>query len=253
MFLERLSSSGIDTSPYYVPQGDFNTFSPYSDIQMPNCTIYAYLRSFESTDASEPYPIARDGLGFGNAKNWYSSSPLPKGEKIKTGSIACFDGQYGHVAYVERKIDDTHALISESQYDDDKSLRNYKYWQKRVVELKVGKATLTGVGALQGFLYLNIDDKRTTRSEKEQVEITEEYVNVRKSADGELTKQGCYCPMGVYDVLNSKEVDGFTWYKLDSKCWVREGSWLIHYPAQNDYAEMKKAMNEIYEIAKRWI
>ena len=254
MYLGRLSAAGIDSSPYYVPGGNFNTYSPTSDIQMPNCTMYAYLRSFESTDAAEPFPIARDSLGFGNAKNWFSNSPLPKGYEIKTGSIACFDGNFGHVAFVEEKYDDTHALISESQYDDNKSLRNYKYWQKRVVELIPGKATLSGVGALQGFLYLPINDKRTERNGKEQVEIIEDYVNVRSSAAGEILKQGCYCPMGIYDVLNSKEVDGFMWYKLDSKSWVREGEWLIHYKKENDeLAELKRAMREIYEISKKYV
>lgn len=253
MYLDRLSVSGIETSPYYVPGGDFNTFSPLSDIQMPNCTMYAYLRSFEAVDASEPFPIARDSLGFGNAKTWFANSPLPKGYEIRSGSIACFEGNYGHVAFVEEKIDDTHGLISESQYDDDKSLRNYKYWQKRVVELIPGKATLSGIGPLQGFLYLDIKDKRTKRSNKEQIEIIEELVNVRKEAAGDLTKRGCYCPVGVYDVLNSTEKDGYMWYKIDSKSWVREGEWLIHFPKEADeLTEIKKAMQEIYEISKKY-
>ena len=254
MYSERLSVSGIDSSPYYVPGGAFNTYSPYSDIQMPNCTMYAYLRAFESCDASAPFPVARDGLGFGNAKTWFSNSPLPKGYEIKDGSIACFDGNYGHVAFVERKIDDTHALISESQYDDDKSLRNYKYWQKREVELIPGKATLSGIGALQGFLYLDIKDVRTEFTGSGQIVITEDYVNIRKSAAGELSKHGCYAPMGIYNVLNLKEVDGFMWYKIDSKSWVREGDWLKYYPKENDeLAELKKAMREIYEISKKYV
>ena len=131
MFLERLSSEGIDdTSVYYKPSGKFNTAMRDSDVQMPNCTQYCYLRSFSATSAKSPYPIARNSLGFGNAKTWYELSPLPKGQELKNGSIACFDGKYGHVAFVERVIDKTHALISESQYDEDKSLRNNKFWQK---------------------------------------------------------------------------------------------------------------------------
>lgn len=253
MILERLSSKGIDTSPYYVPNGQFNTSPPYSDVQMPNCTMYAFCRSYEICEATERFDIARKGGGFGNAKDWYKDSPLPKGSKIRVGSIAVFNGSYGHVAIVERVVDSTHALISESQYDPDKTLRNYKYWQKRTVELVVGKATLSGVGELLGFIYLPIKDIRTSRNDKEQIEIIEEYVNVRTSANGTIKTEGCYLPMGIYNVLNSKEADGYVWYKIDSKAWVREGSWLKHYAANDEVGELKADMKKIYEIIKRWL
>lgn len=257
MYLERLSSQGIDTSEYYVPGGKYNTSPSGSDVQMPNCTMYAFCRGYEMSEATERFDLARVGGGFGNAKDWYRDSPLPKGEFLMKGSIACFDGKYGHVACVERVIDENHALISESQYDPDKSLRNYKYWQKRIVELEVGKATLSGVGELQGFLYLPIKDNTTSRKNKAQIEILEEYVNVRTSANGSIKVDGCYCPMGIYDVLNQKEVDGWIWYKIDSKSWVREGDWLKYYPEENSLKEeneqLKADMKRIEEIVKRWI
>ena len=250
MYLERLSVDGISTSPFYIPGGKFNTSPPNSDVQMPNCTMYCYCRSFEATDATKPYPIARDTLGFGNAKTWYSLSPLPKGNKLKNGSIAVFDGNCGHVAFVERVIDDTHALITESQYDSNKNLRNYKYWQKRIVELKVGKATLSGVGELLGFLYLSIDDIRVERnSNKEQIEITKEMVNVRGTANGNLVRPGCYAPMGIYDVLSKQKVEGYTWYRLDKANWVREGDWLTYYPV-DDIEALKKENEELRKKLK---
>lgn len=250
MYLERLSSSGLEDSPYFIPSGKFNTSPAGSDIQMPNCTMYAYLRSFEAVNASKPFPIARQGLGFGNARTWYSESPLKKGSEIHTGSIACFDGNYGHVAFVERKIDSNHALISESQYDADKSLRNYKYWQKRIVELEVGKATLSGVGELQGFLYLDIDDIRTERNGKEQIEILEDFVNVRISPNGDLLQKGCFAPMGIYDVLAKESLDGYWWYKVDKNAWIREGEWLRYYEPESDlYADLR----EIKRLIEKWV
>lgn len=250
MFLERLSSFGLSDSIYYVPQGVFNTAPVDSDIQMPNCTMYAYLRSFEAVNALKPFHIARKSTGFGNAKTWYSESPLKKGAEIRTGSIACFDGNYGHVAFVERKIDENHALISESQYDEDKSLRNYKYWQKRVVELEVGKATLSGVGELQGFLYLDIDDIRTSRNDREQIEILEDFVNVRTSPNGDLLQKGCYAPMGIYNVLSKEQLNGYWWYQIDRKGWVREGEWLKYYEPESDlYADLR----EIKRLIEKWV
>ena len=260
MYLERLSRSGIESSIYYVPNGIFNTSSPNSSVQMPNCTMYAYCRGFESTEATEPFPIARKTLGFGNAQLWYSNSPLEKGSELRTGSIGVFDGSFGHVCMVERKIDDTHALITESQYDDDKSLRNYKYWQKREVELIVGKATLSGVGKLLGFLYLPIKDIRTTLNGSEQVSIIEDFVNVRREPEGDLTQIGCFAPKGIYNVLESQYLNGYYWYKLDKNSWVREGEWLIYHSNNNELEldklrveneVLKKKLKEIQEICCR--
>lgn len=255
MYLERLSSYGIDTSPYYEANGKFNTSPSNSDIQMPNCTMYAYCRAFESVNAKAPFPIARNTIGFGNAKTWYSLSPLNKGGVLKTGSIAVFDGTYGHVAYVERVIDDTHAIISESQYDTNKSLRNYRYWQKREVELVIGKSTLNGVGALLGFIYLDIDDVRTTRNfSKEQIEVLEDMVNVRGLPNGEVVRKGCYAPLGIYDIKSKKVVDEYTWYELDKNCWVRQGGWIKYYPVDDELEKLKKEnvelKNRLSEIKK---
>lgn len=248
MFLERLSSNGLSDSPYFIPNGKFNTAPSDSDIQMPNCTMYAFCRSYEASDAVTRYDIVRKGGGFGNANTWFKSSPLPKGSKLRVGSIACFDGEYGHVAFVERVIDDTHALISESQYSPDKSLRDYHYFQTRIVELKVGESTLSGVGPLQGFIYLDIDDKRTQIDGGEQIEILEDYVNVRATPNGNIARKGCYAPMGVYNILSRRQIDGYMWYELDKNNWVREGSWLKYYSS-----DLMEDLKKIKEIISKWV
>ena len=230
MYLERLSSYGIEQSPFFKRWGNSN--------DMPNCTRYAYDRAQESCNDPNLY-IARATSGFGEAKNWWEQTTYPKGSEIRDGSIAVFDGQCGHVMYVERAIDKTHGLCSQSQWSDDKTDRGKKYWEKEVFELIVGQATLEGIGVLKGFIYCPINDIRTARGTNEQIEIIEEMVNVRTSPEGSLTCPGCYCPMGIYNVLDSQELNGFKWFKLDSDCWVREGSWLKYYPAQtNDYADL---------------
>ena len=250
MYLERLNRFSED-NPYYKIGGEFNTYQ--GDVMMPNCCAYAYLRMEEAMElqTKDNYLIRESG-GFGNAKTWFDTTPLPKGYELKSGCIGVFNGVAGHVLWVERKIDDTHAIITESQYDDDKTLRNYKYWNRRTVELEVGKATLGGVGALIGFIYPSIKDIRTERKNKPQIEITEEFVNVRTSADGSVKNIGCYCPMGIYDVLNTKEVDGFVWYKIDSKSWVK------YYPVEDDSLkteneQLKADMKKIEEIVRKWV
>ena len=256
MYLERLNIFA-DTNPYYQYGGQFYNCS--YDYMLPNCTEYCLLRTFEAMETDTPVQLfnGRSALGYPKAKDWYRDTLLPKGDKLRDGCVAVFNGNYGHVCFCERKIDDTHAIITESQYDSDKDLRNYKYWNRRKVELEVGKATLSGVGELLGFIYPSIKDIRTERKNKPQIEITEEFVNVRTSANGSIKVDGCYCPMGIYDVLNQKEVDGFVWYKIDSKCWVREGSWLKYYSGDNELEkeneELKTTIKEINKLISKWI
>lgn len=255
MFLTRLNIFSQD-NPYYIQGGRFNTFS--ADVQMPNCTCYAYLRMEEMMELTSPNNnLVSSAGGFPNAKNWYNTTSLPKGQVLREGSIAVFDGNCGHVCVVEKILDPTHAIISQSQYDSNKARRDYKYWERRSAELAPGKATLAGIGKLIGFIYPPIKDVRTKRDEgKEQVQIVDDFVNVRDSADGNIKNQGCYCPAGIYNVLDSKEIDGFVWYKLDSKCWVRDGDWLVHYPEpSNEVSELKREiasltdkLNKIKEI-----
>lgn len=246
MFLERLQSYGIDSSKYYKYGGEYNPVpSPKSDTALPNCTDYALCRTYEATEPSKPYPVATNGLGFPNAKYWYKQSPLAKGSELKVGSIACFDGQSGHVAYVERVIDKTHAIISQSQYTSNKSVRDYRYFETREVELIVGKATLNGVGALQGFIYTPINDIRVSRDfNSEQIEITQPMVNVRTKPNGEVYMNGCYCPMGIYNILSKQEDGEYVWYELEKNHWVRSGDWLIYYEL-SDIANLKKENEEL--------
>lgn len=258
MFLERLNSQGIDTSKYYKYGGDFNPVpSSKSDTAMPNCTDYALCRTYEATETSKPFPVASNKLGFPNAKYWYERTLLAKGKELKVGSIAVFNGVSGHVAYAERVLDKTHALISQSQYTSNKAIRDYRYFEIREVELVVGKATLSGVGELIGFIYTPINDIRVNRDfNKEQIEITKPMVNVRIQPNGQVHTNGCYAPMGIYNITNKKQVDEYMWYELETNHWVRSGDWLSYYEMSDianlkkENEELKKRLSEIERLCK---
>ena len=252
MFLQRMSKVGMDSSPYYQSK-DFNK-AKGTITDLPNCTQFCVSRTYESTSADKPFTMffGKSAGGYYMAKQWYDKTTLPKGKELKTGSIAVFDGNYGHVAFVEQKIDSNHALISQSQYDDNKSLRNYKYYESREVELTVGKSTLSGIGPLIGFIYLPIQDIRTQRNTfVDQIEITEDMVNVRTEPNGDLLCQGCYAPTGVYNALESRKVDGYNWYKIEENAWIREGEWLKFYSGveqsdlEKENAELKEQVAEL--------
>ena len=252
MFLQRMSKAGMDSSPYYQ-NATFN-HAKGTNNDLPNCTQFAICRTYESCEVAKPFVMFYDKSagGYYEAKNWYAKTTLPKGTELKTGSIAVFDGSSGHVLYCEQKIDSTHALISQSQYDKNKSLRNYKYYESKVVELVVGKATLSGIGKLIGFIYLPINDIRTNRNTfTDQIEITEDMVNVRIEPNGELFQKGCYIPRGIYNVLESRKVGEYYWYCVEENHWVREGEWLKFYPGveqsdlEKENAELKEQVEEM--------
>lgn len=241
MFLQRLSVSGVETSPYYQSSTFNKAKGTINDL--PNCTCYCMCRVYESLDVDKPFPmfVGRSAGGYPAAKQWYNDTTFAKGSELKEGSIAVFDGNSGHVAYVEKVISKNRAIISQSQYDPNKSLRNYKYWEKREVELTVGKATMSGIGPLIGFIYLPIEDLRTKRDANfEQIEITEDMVNVRISPNDDPFTQGCYIPTGIYNILSRQNDGTYYWYEVETNHWVREGSWLQYYPKSITNEELIK-------------
>jgi surface antigen len=242
-----MSKWGMETSPYYQSPVFNHAKGTINDL--PNCTQFCVSRTYESTNADKPFTMfyGKSAGGYYMAKQWYDKTTLPKGTELKTGSIAVFDGNYGHVAFVEQKLDSNHALISQSQYDDNKSLRNYKYYESRECELTVGKATLSGIGKLIGFIYLPIEDIRTQRNTfVDQIEITEDMVNVRIQPNGDLYQQGCYIPRGIYNALESRSDDTYKWYKVEENHWVREGEWLKFYPGV-EQSDLEKENAELKE------
>ena len=112
--------------------------------------------------------------------------------------------------------------MSESNYDDDKSRRDWKFWNLRECDFIVGKSTISGVGPLIGFIYLDINDKRVSRdTSRDQIRVNYDYINVRVAPGlSALKYDGCFCPDGIYNILDKQDADGYTWYKLDDDCWI---------------------------------
>lgn len=222
MYLVRESKISL-SNPHYKPNGEYNTFSPTDDRQIPNCTVYALLRAYEAIGKKVKGIASKNSYGFGNAKNWWDNSGMEKLSQPVDGCIAVFDGNCGHVAFVERVIDSTHAVITESSYHQNKDLRNKYFWNKQEAELIVGKATLSGVGKLLGFLKIPVDDIRVNPDpNKKQITATQTYHSVRinPSKTSNHVQDGCYLLPGTYDVLETTEAEGYTWCRIADNCWV---------------------------------
>lgn len=245
IYLERLDPPVLYTT-HYQPNGNDN--------DMPNCTKYCHDRAQEACENINLKLFSdRESIGFPMADKWLEKSAFPTGKEPRTGSIACFSGINGkiHVAFVERVNKDGTCLISDSRYDEDKTIRNERYW--RVVDnvvLKIGQIPggIEGVGELLGFQYLPIRDIRTTRDEsKSQLEVFKTGLRCRslfgKSAS--IVNEGCYVPTGIYDVLDTMTADGYTWCKVDDDHWIaHDRSWANLYLKEDPTDDFERYLTE---------
>lgn len=219
MYLERLDASGIDSSIYFPILGNEN--------DMPNCTACAHNVAQEACDdiALQMFSGYSAG-GFPGALNWPKKTILPKGKEPRFASIGCCSNEGGteHVFYIVRKNENGKYTITDSRYSEDKSDRSSDRFFRKLdnVDLQIGKSPLAGVGILTDFIYLPVKDIRTIRDEtKDQIEITSPGLNCRISygVGSPLVREGCYVPLGIYNILETKEANGYLWCKVEENRW----------------------------------
>lgn len=261
MFKERLSEKGIIESKYFN-DNSLNAFAGTAN-QMPNCTAYCCFRIPESIDGSVNVrdKIIFNRNGAPDAQSWYPSTLWEKGSRPKPGAIACWDGDPGHVAFVERVNNDGSILVSQSNFGST-------FWELKTYICEVGKVT-SGVGKIfQGYIYnpylkdIRVDHKDGIF----QVEVIADHLNVRNSPNGEVNT-GQYCPMGIYDILSIEHSGNYDWAKIDEKSYIAlaEGSWTRLYNKPEEIHDDTKPTNleeaisvmqadvEVYEKLKKKI
>lgn len=66
---------------------------------------------------------------------------------------------------------------------------------------------------------------------KWQVEVITDLLRVR-TAPSLSAKVHCYSPKGIFNVIQSQDADGYTWYEIETDRWIatKEGSWTINKP-----------------------
>lgn len=119
-FTPRYNSDGLRTDPHYTTRNPFYQ----AGYGMPNCTAYAWGRSWEISDPNDEYEHStRPPLSTGNAEDWYGhSDSWPRSQTPALGAIACYaDGiysGYGHVCVVEAiDLNNNRCRVSESAYN----------------------------------------------------------------------------------------------------------------------------------------
>lgn len=243
-----------------LAQGNMKTSGKYDDsywakgIRLPNCTLYSLLRLWEEGIEEQPlFTYTNSSKGFPNAKLWWSYWKGDKGAKPKAGSVLVWgnaNSQYGHVAIcediLEEKTDGSYVVqVSQSNYGGT-------YFEYKTYTIKQGVKT-TGVGmAFLGCCYVDLNLGQATRdTSKHQIKVEGTNVLARDNANGNKIS-GMYVPIGIYDVLDSKEVNGITWVKISEGVWC--GAYTdLPQEKQEDYkAKYEEEVKEYNALALKY-
>ncbi len=224
------------------------------------CTWFSYFRSFSALGS---YPCFWDREtktgSYTNAKDWLENYRDPWVVKDKdytpvAGDIAVFDGEYGHVQFME-----TDVMYSEYSNGDPNSFRNGKFEKK---------------DNLLGFLHYPCEVVPTVErnTSVNQIQTTDTSLRIREKPSLEAEIIG-HVQFGYYNVLDTKENDGYTWYKIAKDRWCanittnylpaeddiiqRLEEYLNNIKSQvtylkNENTDLKEDMKSIKKITERW-
>lgn len=175
------------------------------------CTWYCFFRSQEAMPTVVPpcwWDRETQTGSYTNAKDWLKNYRDPWEVKDVdytpvAGDIAVFDGEYGHVQFME-----TDTMYSEYSKGDPDSFRNGKFEKK---------------SNLLGFLHYPFNEVNTVERNPnvDQIETTDTALRIRKkpSLEGEIVG---HVEIGYYNVLNTAENDGYKWYEIAKDRWCAD-------------------------------
>ena len=203
------------------------------------CTWYAYYRALEVGFSAPCYWDRATKTGsYTNAKDWLENYREPWEVKDpsytpKQGDILVYDGEYGHVIFME-----TDTMTSEYRNGDPNSFRNAKLGDYK--------------GVLLGVLHYPYEPVSTVeRNENNvQIETTDESLRIRTepSLEGEIVG---HVQLGFYNVLDTKENDGYTWYEIAKNRWCANITVIYHENTSNDFVDqIKKWSDAMIQKAK---
>lgn len=187
-----------------------------------------------------------------HAYTYYNAWSGKKGKVAKLGAIAVWSGGsgtyagYGHVGGVQRIFEngDVECVCSDAS--------GSKFYTKRL--LKSNGYNWSAKLRFTGFIYPNeevveVNIPNVERNSKvNQVEVKVDGLRVRLSPS---TKGEIYCvaSQGFYNVLSSKDADGYTWLEIENGKWIAfSENWEVYLPKEDgDYSKIIKQLGELGE------
>lgn len=202
------------------------------------CTWFCYFRSLEAMSCTPPcwWDRATQTGSYTDAKEWLKNFREPwevKGVDYVpvAGDIAVFDGEYGHVQFME-----TDVMYSEYRKGDPNSFRNGKFEKS---------------SNLLGFLHypLNNIEPVERNTAVTQIQTTDMALRIRTkpSLDGEIVG---HVLLGYYNVLQEAKADGYTWYEIAKDRWCADIT-TVYLPS--DESNIIKEIEKYFEAMKQEI
>ena len=198
------------------------------------CTWFCY---FEAAFHGMSFPCYWDREtktgSYANAKDWienYRDPWIPITDpnyKPVAGDILVYDGDYGHVIFCE-----TDTMTTEYRNGDPNSFR-------------VGKVGDFN-GTLLGVLHYPLVPVETVdrNTDVDQIQTTDDTLRIRTAPSLEAEIVG-HVQLGYYNVLDTKEADGYKWYKLAKDRWCADITTKFLPKDDNDFVrQLERFLNE---------
>lgn len=172
------------------------------------CTWYCYYRALECGLTAPTYWDRATKQGsYPNAKEWLENFREPWevkdiNWKPVAGDILVYtDEQYGHVIFCE-----SDTITSEYRSGDPNSFRNAKIGDYK--------------GDLIGVLHYPFESVLPVERNESvpQIETTDEQLRIRVAPSLEAEIVG-HVQLGYYNVLQTEDNDGYTWYNIAKDRW----------------------------------
>ena len=170
------------------------------------CTWFGYFEAIRCGMSPATWFDRESKIGsYPNAKLWLENYRDPWEVKspdwnAKAGDIAVFDGEYGHIQFLE-----TDTLYAEYKNGDPDSFHIGKFEK---------------LPNLLGFLHYPFDSVLPVDRNPavDQIQTTDEDLRIRTAPSLSAEIVG-HVQLGYYNVLQTEKADGYTWYEIAPDRW----------------------------------
>lgn len=217
------------------------------------CTWYVYYRAFQVFGYYPCYFNKKEKTkGYTNAKEWLKNYREPykafyfddnPNIELKDGDILIFDGNYGHVVFIERVDSFDKAFISQYNLKAPLVFSNDEWTRGYILKGYINTGKPLGI--------LRFENKEVYPVKRN------EYVNQIYASDNSLRvrlapnlKGEYYCniKVGYYNVLSQSKADDYTWYEIEEgKYCANIGT--TYYKAKNEDIDKLNKIIEQKNIA----
>lgn len=186
------------------------------------CTWYAYYEILKRTGYAPCYWDRKTKAGsYTNAKEWLGNFREPFEVKNANwrpteNDIVVWDGNYGHVAIVE-KVEGDVVTLTEYNFPKKKEF-NISTWNLNEQR--------SGLGKLLGFLHLPVNTVLPVERNKKvnQIRTTDNSLRIRTSPEElkDLSNVYSHVQIGYYNVLSKTKNGQHTWYEIAKGLYVAD-------------------------------